>query len=205
MSEQIRGIVLEGLSCSGKTSLFNALKLQHGILDNSERNTIFLSENYSQNLNLVNGKYEKLSKAENFMVLQDRISMLENLNNYANSMGMHSRRARGLFYIFERFHINFAFCFGKGCDTGYKEVESRLKNLNAHTILCTISDHEIERRLKHRASITGGAVTQKEILEYKANQDILIKLAKSSVLPTIILNTDSMDWENLAKSVLNSI
>ena len=55
MAEQIRGIILEGLSCSGKTSLFLALKQVQAERKNGERNTIFLSEQYSQNLNLMNG------------------------------------------------------------------------------------------------------------------------------------------------------
>ena len=38
MSKQIRGIILEGQSCSGKTSIFNALKLCHLSESDAERN-----------------------------------------------------------------------------------------------------------------------------------------------------------------------
>ena len=103
MAKQIRGIILEGQSCSGKTSIFNAIKQYHFSEDGSERNVIFLAEHYSQTLNWVNGEFRRLKQVENLKVLSDRISMLEQLNNYANSMGEHSRRSRGLFLFLKDF------------------------------------------------------------------------------------------------------
>ncbi len=205
MAEQIRGIIIEGLSCSGKTSLFKALKTQHSLLNSSERNTIFLSESYSQNLNLVNGKYTALSYEENLHVLHERLTMLEALNGYANSMGMHSRRARGLFYIFERFHLNFASCFDCIGNPEYTAVESRLLELNALTVLCYISDSKIEERLIHRASFIGDTITENTISEYKHRQARLIEIANTSHVPTLLLNTDSMDWYALSDIVLKKI
>jgi len=58
MSKQIRGIILEGQSCSGKTSIFNAIKRYHLLEDDGERNVIYLAEHYSQTLNCVNGKFK---------------------------------------------------------------------------------------------------------------------------------------------------
>ena len=205
MSEQIRGIVIEGLSCSGKTSLFNALKMQHSLQDNNERNTIFLSENYSQNLNLINGHYAALSCSENLHVLQDRLTMLESLNNYANSMGIHSRRARGLFYMFERFHLNNALCFDCMEMPEYIDTERRLLELSALNVLCYVSDSKIEERLRHRASFTDDIVTEKAISEYKHKQAHLIEISKTSLVPTLLLNTDTMDWSSLAAIVLENI
>ena len=205
MSEQIRGVIIEGLSCSGKTSLFNALKVQHSLQSNNERNTIFLAENYSQNLNLINGQYAALSYEENLRVLRERLAMLETLNNYANSMGLHSRRARGLFYAFERFHLNFASSFDCTGMPEYIDTEHRLLELNALTVLCYISDSKIEERLRHRASFTGNIITEDAISEYKHKQARLIEIANISLVPTLLLNTDTMDWDSLATIVLEHI
>ena len=205
MSEQIRGVIIEGLSCSGKTSLFKALKVQHSLQDNNERNTIFISENYSQNLNLINGQYAALSYNENLRILQERLSMLESLNNYANSMGLHSRRARGLFYTFERFHLNFASCFDCTGMPEYIDTERRLLELNALTVLCYISDSKIEELLRHHASFTGDIITEDTISEYKHKQARLIEIANTSLVPTLLLNTDTMDWNSLATIVLEHI
>ena len=205
MQKQIRGIILEGQSCSGKTSIINALKKLHSIQDNAERNTIFLSEHYSQNLNFINGELRQLSQTENLQVLMDRISMLENLNNYADSMGQYSRRSRGLFFVFERFHLNYALCFKDTTNNQYVELEKRLGMLNTQTILCVLSDNKIEQRLKHRASFTNTSLTDDYIREYKKNQAFLLSAAKSSYVPTEIICTDSMAWGEYAQLILDKI
>ncbi|MDF2686233.1 MAG: hypothetical protein K0S55_1414, partial [Clostridia bacterium] len=189
MSKQICGIILEGQSCSGKTSILNAIKQYHLSEENSERNVIYLSEHYSQTLNFVNGKLQLLTRDENFKVLGDRISMLETLNNYANSMGEHSRRSRGLFYVFERFHLNYACHFNDIVSDKYKELERRLCNLNAHTFLCTISQDNVLPRLKHRETDKNKIFTEKEINEYINNQQRFIDIANKSKVKTMILNT----------------
>ncbi|MHB1483078.1 MAG: hypothetical protein ACYCYI_00290 [Saccharofermentanales bacterium] len=205
MTQQIRGIILEGQSCSGKTSIFNALKIQHSLEENAERNTIFLAEHYSQTLNYVNGELKRLNQKENLGVLSDRISMLEYLNNYANSMGEHSRKSRGLFFVFERFILNYANSFNDSSSEEYVQLEERLYNLNTKVILCTIKPENIERRLKHRAFYTNEIVTNADITNYIGSQQLLIDIAKKSVLPTIILETDDLNWDGYAKFILEKI
>jgi thymidylate kinase len=205
MSKQIRGIILEGQSCSGKTSIFNAIKQYHLSEENSERNVIYLSEHYSQTLNFVNGKLQLLTKEENLKVLGDRISMLETLNNYANSMGEHSRRSRGLFYVFERFHLNYACHFNDTVSEEYSELERRLIKLNAHTFLFTISPDNVPPRLKHRETDKNKIFTEDEINEYINYQQRFIDTANKSKVKTTILNTDSLNWTEYAKIIFSEI
>ena len=205
MSKQIRGIILEGQSCSGKTSIFNALKHSHPLEDNAERNVIYLSEHYSQTLNWVNGKLQYLNQEENLRVLSDRISMLEQLNNYANSMGDHSRQSRGLFFVFERFHLNYAFSHKDTTSKEYIELQQRLLNLNVQVVLCTISSKNVEQRLIHRATYTNEMVTQEDIRNYIENQQRFVDAANKSILPTMIINTDDINWNRYAKMILEKI
>ncbi len=205
MSKQIRGIILEGQSCSGKTSIFNAIKRCHLLEDDGERNVIYLAEHYSQTLNCVNGELQMLSQEENLRVLSDRISMLEQLNNYANSMGEHHRWSRGLFFVFERFHLNYAYSFNDITSTGYLKLEQRLINLNAQVVLCTISHENTEQRLIHRSTYTNEVVTQEGITKYIENQRHFVELAKKSTVPTMIINTDDLNWDGYARMILNKI
>ncbi len=205
MSNQVRGIILEGQSCSGKTSIFNAIKRHHFIEKDAERNVIYLSEQYSQTLNLINGELKNLSQEENLRVLSDRISMLEQLNHYASCMGEHSRCSRGLFYVFERFHLNYAFSFNDVDSYEYLQLEKRLSNLNAKVVLCTISSEKTEPRLRHRSHYTKEEVTQESIDQYIARQQQLINIAEKSSLPTMIINTDNLIWDSYADMILNSI
>lgn len=202
MSKQIRGIILEGQSCSGKTSIFNAIKHCQFAEDNAERNIIYLSEHYSQMLNWVNGKLQNLSQEENLRVLSDRIAMLEHLNNYANSMGEHSQRSRGLFFVYERFHLNYAYCFNDTDSDEYVKLENRLNNITAQVVLCTISSENTEQRLRHRATYTNQVVTQNEIYKYIENQQRFINIASKSSVPTTIVNTDDLNWDKHARKIL---
>lgn len=205
MSKQIRGIILEGQSCSGKTSIFNAIKLCHLSEADAERNVIYLAEHYSQTLNCVNGEMQKLNQEENLRVLSDRISMLEQLNNYANSMGEHSRRSRGLFFVFERFHLNYAHSFYDITSAEYVKLEQRLFSLNAQVVLCTISPENTSQRLMHRATYTNEVVTQEYITKYIENQQRLVDFANKSNVPTMIINTDDLNWDGYARMILDKI
>jgi excinuclease UvrABC helicase subunit UvrB len=203
MTKQIRGVILEGQSCSGKTSIFSALKCCHPLEDDAERNVIYLAEHYSQTLNWVNGELRNLSREENLRVLSDRISMLEQLNRYANSMGEHSRPSRGLFFVFERFHLNYAFSHNDTTSVEYAELEQRLLGLNAQVVLCSINPDNVESRLVHRATYTNEVVTQEGITKYVENQKRFIDIANKSTVPTMIINTDDLDWDGYARMILN--
>lgn len=205
MPKQIRGIILEGQSCSGKTSIFNAIKRNHPLEAEAERNVIYLAEHYSQTLNWVNGEFKNLSQEENLRVLSDRISMLEELNNYANAMGESSRRSRGLFFVFERFHLNYACCFNDNNSDEYIKLEQRLSNLNAQVVLCTISPQNTKQRLMHRASYTHEIVTQEDIMKYVENQQRFVDFAYKSTVPTMIINTDDLNWDGYARMILEKI
>jgi len=205
MSKQIRGIILEGQSCSGKTSIFNAIKHCHPLETDAERNVVYLAEHYSQTLNYINGELKNLRQEENLRALSDRISMLEQLNNYANSMGEHSRRSRGLFFVFERFHLNYAYCFNDIASDEYVKLEQRLVNLNVQVGLCTISPQNTKQRLIHRASYTNEVVTQEDITKYIENQQHFVDFASKSTLPTMIINTDDLNWDGCARTILDKI
>jgi thymidylate kinase len=205
MSKQIRGIILEGQSCSGKTSIFNALKRCHPLEDNAERNVIYLSEHYSQTLNWINGNLQNLNQEKNLRVLSDRIAMLENLNDYANSMGEHSRRSRGLFFIFERFHLNYALSHNDTSSKEYLELQRRLLDLNAQVVLCTLSPQRVEQRLTHRSTYTNEIVKLEDITRYIENQQLFVDVASKSMVPTMILNTDDLTWDRYAKMILERI
>ncbi|MCK8061146.1 MULTISPECIES: hypothetical protein [unclassified Fusibacter] len=203
MAQQIRGIILEGQSCSGKTSMFNAIRKQHGLLEDAERNTIFLGEHYSQSLNYVHDKLVTLTRNENLKVLSDRIEMLENLSEYADNMGVHSKQSRGLFYVFERFYINYAFAHNELVGDELLRIEERLISINPIVVLCTISDSMVESRLRHRATYTGEEVTNTHIEEYIKTQKKWIEITEQLRLPVEVINTDQMEWEQYAKRIMN--
>jgi hypothetical protein len=156
-------------------------------------------------LNFVNGELKNLSQEENLRVLSDRVSMLEQLNNYANSMGEHSRRSRGLFFVFERFHLNYANAFNDNTSEEYVKLEKKLNELSTQVVLCTISPQNTAERLMHRAKYTNEVVTQEEISRYIDNQQRFVDFAYKSTVPTMIINTDDLNWDGYARTILDRI
>ncbi|WP_339320259.1 hypothetical protein [Paenibacillus sp. FSL R10-2734] len=76
----IRGIIIEGYSHAGKTSVLKALKLLQAQDESSERSIIVLSEHYSQILNNDHGEFQRLNRDEHLQVLKERVNMLKSLN-----------------------------------------------------------------------------------------------------------------------------
>lgn len=60
--ELTRGIILEGYSNAGKTSVLNWLKQIQAIDYYAERSVVILSEHYTQVLHRVNGEIRSLNR-----------------------------------------------------------------------------------------------------------------------------------------------
>jgi thymidylate kinase len=209
MRSQIRGVVLEGLSCSGKTSTLRALKMVQAEDKEAERSLIVLSEHYSQVLNNVKGSLQRQERSEHLILLDERISMLEHLNDWVAHLGDWSRGSRGLFYILERFHINHRQAFLGENISELLEIENRLSSLGAKTVLLTISDNAVEERLRHREGAEWNRYSSVEIeekcREFINMQILLREQSTFSPVKTIEINTDNMQWDEYARYIMQSI
>src|SRR5690606_18033471 len=101
-----RGVILEGCSNAGKTSLLRALKRLQAGDEQAESSVVVLGEHYSQVLQNVRGQLVRLSREQHLELLSDRVDMLKKLNDWANHLGPWRRKSRGLFFILERFHLS---------------------------------------------------------------------------------------------------
>ncbi|HEY4391501.1 MAG TPA: hypothetical protein VGN02_09165, partial [Paenibacillus sp.] len=143
----IRGVILEGYSNAGKTSLLRAIKQYQSQDESAERSVVILGEHYSQILNNNHGEYVSLSREEHIKLLSERVTMLKNLNEWAIQLGPASRRARGLFFVLERFHLNHRAAFPDSNNIEITNIEEQLVSLGAKCILLTISPEIVEERI----------------------------------------------------------
>lgn len=204
----IRGLIIEGYSHTGKTSLINAIKRKMVNEKNSERNIIILGEHYTQILNLVNGRLAKLSSKEHLEVLRDRVDMINNLNQYAIEMGPAPRRSRGIFFILERFHLNHRANFEVKENDLLSKVEDDLIKLNARCILLNAQEG-LEDRVKSRSVEEWLGKSDEDVKKYVENmkeiQDRYIQYSQVSRIPTTLINTDEKKWDKYAEEILRSI
>lgn len=202
----IKGIIIEGLSTAGKTSLLSALKKRHSQISDIQRTMISVSEHYSQVLHQDHGELRRLQQKEHIELLKPHVDYLETLHNWSYSLGDTSLTS-GVFYILERFNLNHRGAFGDS--TEIATLEKRLSKLNAHCVLLTLSPDVVESRfvesrgkgwksyiLKDHSSVSEAC--QKFIVD----QERLRKCAKQSLVPTVEINTDGAEWDNYAQQLL---
>jgi len=202
----IRGLVIEGMSHAGKTSLLNAMKRVHAQDEQAERSVLALGEHYSQVLNRVHGALQRLTREEHLHLLQERLTLLEHLNDWACWLGDGKRRSRGLFFLLERFHLNHRCAFPDAPDDEITAIEQRLCNLGATTVLLTISPDIVEERMQRRSPHRWQNHTKntlaKEAETYIHGQARMIASAQQSHVPTTEVNTDDRNWEEYARTIL---
>ena len=208
MRPHIRGVVIEGLSNSGKTSVLRAIKREQAKDEESERSVVILGEHYSQTLQGIDNEPVMLTQEEHQTLLTDRVRGIEELNDWAIRLGgTASRRARGVFFVFERFHINhrYAYDYDEAFIDG---LESRLEELGTTCVVLTVSPEFIGARLGFRLRASGKAIDANNLHEEAASwiseQDRLIEEATKSSLPTFFLSTDAMEWDTYAAQILAS-
>lgn len=202
----IRGVILEGYSNAGKTSVLRAIKQYQSQDESAERSVVVLGEHYSQILNNNHGEYVSLSRDEHLNLLKERVEILKKLNDWAIHLGPASRRSRGLFFVLERFHLNHRVAFPEYDNTEIIDIEKQLIELGAKCILLTISDEVVEERIKSRnpgewlnksESDIGGAC--KELI---GNQNNLRYNVTRSIVPTLEINTDNKEWNEYARLIM---
>lgn len=202
--ELTRGIILEGYSNAGKTSVLNWLKQIQAIDYYAERSVVILSEHYTQVLHRVNGEIRSLNRLDHLHLLKERVMMLKKLSNWAMEL-QHLQRSKGLFFILERFHLNHRVAFTHSLMEEIEQIEAELFGIGARCALLTVSLENAEKRLKSRNT---SEWLDKTGEERKMACDLLIeqqkeyrRQAKSSIIPTIEINTDARDWKSYAEQI----
>ena len=202
MKPLVRGAVLEGLCNSGKTSLLRALKRLQAKDENDERSVVILGEHYSQQLQVTEDGPVRLEREAHAALLRERVECIEQLNDWAMKLGPRRRRSRGLFYVFERFHLNHRYAYGDS--DRIADLEGRIADLGGVCFLLTVSSHDIRKRLVHRdRNELEGRDLERVCAEWLEAQERMIQLTEASKLPTVMINTDERDWVAYATEILN--
>lgn len=201
----IRGVIIEGLSTTGKSSVFSALKRLHSQTHNGEKTIIAVSEHYSQVLHSYKGVLRAMDKDEHIQLLSRHVDYLEQQYNWIDSLG-HTKPSNGVFYLLERFHINHRAAFKTSSEI--EMLEKRLSRLNSHCVLLTLSQDVVKPRyIESRGEAWRSYVMENQSTETEScqkfleDQEKLRMYAKQSLIPTLEINTDEADWDYYAKQI----
>jgi len=205
MSNLSRGVMLEGISCAGKTSTMYALKRFFATDTELERNVIMLGEHYTQVLNSIQGEYKNHEHAQHTEMLFRRVEMIEQLHGWACSLGDFRRTSRGLFTVFERGLINHTSHYEDYDSPQTRELARRFAQLGIEAILLIISDELFEKRIRQRDgqmnASHGDAYYREQAEKAKKHQDHMLRAAQKTDMPCRIICTDAMDWDEYARMI----
>ncbi|MFD0681470.1 MULTISPECIES: hypothetical protein [unclassified Paenibacillus] len=202
----IRGVIIEGLSTAGKTSVFSAIKKVHSQTHHGEKTIIAISEHYTQVLHSYQGVLRSMDKDEHIQLLNRHVGYLEQQYNWIDSLG-HTKPSNGVFYLLERFHLNHRAAFINFAEI--EMLEKRLSRLNAHCVLLTLSQDAVEPRFIESRSqawksyvMENHSTVTEACQKFLEDQEKLRICAKQSLIPTLEINTDEEDWDSYAKQIL---
>jgi len=202
MNPHVRGVVLEGLSHAGKTSVLKALKQAQAKREGSERSVLVLGEHYSQQLQSIKGELTSLSCDEHAELLSDRLDCIEKLNDWAIHLGEGNRRSRGLFFVLERFHLNHRSVYSNSAHIG--EIEERLSSLGCFCCLLTVSPQSIRERIQYREnSVIEKGNIDRVCDDWINDQEQFIALKRNSIVPTTLIDTSERNWDAYASDIMN--
>jgi hypothetical protein len=199
----VRGLILEGTGAAGKTSTAAAIRMSLPLEPDNERSLFALTETYTQVLNESNGQLVRLNCAEHLALLERQVGLIEAVNDHIKPMGERTRRSSGLLFLLERVQLNHRAAFAADPDfnaAAIDRLEARLVALGAKCVLLTVSDAVIEDRALVRRNVQFDSVSAKNarIEEIVSEQEWVRAQVQHSRIPTLEINTDSMDWAGIA-------
>ncbi|MGI6200742.1 MAG: hypothetical protein ACOYJA_08245 [Christensenellales bacterium] len=207
MATLSRGIMLEGASCAGKTSTIYALKRRFAADESLERSIVMLGEHYTQALNRIRGQLRYHDREEHLAMLCDRAAMLEQLNAWAQSLGEHSRRSRGLYTVLERALINHIAHYQDGSDPRVVALSERFASLGIEAVLLVVSPERMAERVQLRQTqlhADASPARLRQLTEaFARSQESLLAALERTPLPGRVICTDEMDWDAYARQMLS--
>ena len=207
MSELSRGIMLEGISCAGKTSTIYEIKKLFATDTNLERNIIMLGEHYTQVLNSIDGELRYHARNEHVEMLVERVNMIEGLHKWACKLGSYNRRSRGLYTVFERGLLNHLAYYKDYDDPVIIDIVRKFALLGIEAVVLIMSDSKFLERSKLRCKQMNESKPERYHTEYaeqaKIQQDAILTAASKSNLNYKIICTDRMEWTKYAKDIVN--
>lgn len=197
------GLILEGITGSGKSTVFQRLNCSRVI--RSYESTLFLSQAYTLRM-------AKESDEERY--LNAIVDLIDHLyQDYSRSEFSLRNDSRGsLCYVFEGFHYYMAL---ERFTDGHRyrlirSLEERLFCLGARLVALYLSrnailENSVISTLKHRGDgwrkfLFQFGSNENEIADYLCRrQDSFLKLAEAPRLPVLMLDSSNQDWDDLVQ------
>lgn len=188
MINKMKGLILEGIAGTGKTTTLEILERLRG-----KKNISLFCENQTrQPLE----QYTDITKVAHSDLFDSLIATARNI---------------GKDYIFDRFHLTSLYVHHDLVWADFRGIEKDLIQLNAKICILTINKEDIRSRILDDYKTLGyeklllryGRTKTEQIENYWTAQMRLMDLMRESVLPVLVINTSKTGPEKVAHEAMS--
>ena len=211
-SWNISGLILEGISGTGKSTVLKALVNSERFVKKTYPSSIILSEHQTQRVLEQKDRETGLTVSDNILLLDQHVSYLEQLNDRLEKMlwCRNNQTNMRIPYILERFHFTHVYHYNHITWKDVKSIDLRLSDINCKSCIFTLNREILEKRIfTGRDAAWNNYIqrygdTPKQILEYFINQqDELLTLSDKSKLDSKIIDASDLSIDDMLNQVLD--
>lgn len=205
------GLILEGVSGTGKSTILRALNQSDRFIHKSFLSSIVLSEHQTQRVLERKEREEGLTQSDNVALLDQHVTYLECMRERLEQMQWcdNNRTNMRIPYVFERFHFTHVHHYNHMSWSDVQGIDLRLAKLNCKICLFAVDDSILENRIitgrdsDWRGYLARYGKTNEEIIEYYVAQQKQVRdLCDESALETLIVDTTNSSVEETLEQVL---
>jgi len=213
------GLILEGVSSTGKSTLFRHLQDHPAFTCRDAK--LALPETYTERAI----EHLPVKDLEASLLLLSQITdVIAGLNRtfVESKFGKESHEDLALAFLLERFHLSHAVWFNEYRFAAYRSVDEVLRFLGAKLVVCVVeesalpgriaatrrerdelwNDYLDERIARRTAAMTDNEVDTRIAAYYAKQQKEVVAMARHSLLPTLVLDTTRSEWQMYTEQVL---
>lgn len=204
------GIILEGISGTGKTTVFESLLTHDKINSMPSKSKLALSEHHTQRVLELEEQLGRLLPQHHIELLDELVTFVEIRSKRTSHRGWDSSlvQEHDLFYIFERFHLTHVYRFPYMRWHHVANIDERLKNLGAKMCLLTVNAEALEERLYSRRNECWlnylkqyGKSPAEIISTLMGRQQLALELTIKSSLPSLVIDTSDTSIFQITETI----
>jgi hypothetical protein len=208
----VSGLLLEGVSGSGKTALLRALLDGNDFASGGPLSTMILTEHQTQRVLEKRDREQGLTVVDNLGLLEGHVGYLESLNARLEAMewcrkGQTNQRVR---FVLERFHLTHVVQYEHMTWPMLEDIDRRLADLRATLVLLLVDEAALHDRLfsgRDEAWLSYmqrfGKTRGKIVAHFMRQQEEYVALADRSSLRSITVETGRLRASEAAHVVLD--
>jgi thymidylate kinase len=216
-----RGVVIEGVTCAGKSALLGALLGHPAFVRRAGASSLVLTEHHTQRVLESLGPRANLRLDDHLTLLRSHVDYLAGIATSLDRMTRWTaeRRTNARFLaILERFHLTHVIGYPHVQWQDVADLDATLATLGVHLCVLRLDPAELRRRIRsdrsagwgtflaepgHRDAFTHAPDDDEKAEHFTRQQERLLTLAARSRMPRLELDTTTLSPAECARRVLD--